>query len=409
MKTASPPPQAALFQPLEVGSLTLANRILRSATYEGLADEKGVPRVEKLARMYSVLAQGGVGAIVTGFTAVSQEGRAMHPGQCGLDTQEKALIWAEVLETMKAFGPSVPVLAQLAHTGRQTLRKVTGQPVVGASSRRCTYFRQRVQTLDGAGIRRIIQDFGEAAERAQDAGFDGVQLHGAHGYLIHQFLSPWTNRRRDEWGERDRFCLEVVQRVRRVCGPEFAVWVKLSGEEDRTPGVTVEDTVRLSRRLQDAGVDLIEISYGTMETALNIIRGECPLDEILKENPLFSHIPRVFQPLWKLLAGPIHLRHLKGFTPLYNLDAASAVKEAVSIPVAVVGGIRTLDHALQCLSEHGLDAVGLSRPLIREPDLPSRWSQGLSTTSTCTNCNLCTVYCDSGEVTKCRSADRAQE
>jgi len=409
MMIATPSPQTALFQPLQVGSLSLANRIFRSATYEGLADQGGVPRVERLARMYSVLATGGVGAIITGFTAVSQEGRAMHPGQCGLDTQEKALIWAGVLEIMKDSGPTVPVLVQLAHTGRQTLGRVTGSPVVGASSRRCTYFRQRVRTLDGLGIRRIIQDFGEAAQRAQDAGFHGIQLHGAHGYLIHQFLSPWTNRRGDEWGERDRFCLEVVQRVRTACGPDFPLWIKLSGEEDRTPGITVQETVRLSQRLQDAGVDLIEISYGTMENALNIIRGECPLDEILEENPLFSDIPSVFQPLWKLLAGPIHLRRQKGFTPLYNLDAAKAVKEAVSIPVAVVGGIRTLDQALQALSEHGLDAVGLCRPLIREPDLPSRWRRGLSTTSTCTNCNLCTVYCDSGEVTKCRSADRASE
>jgi 2,4-dienoyl-CoA reductase-like NADH-dependent reductase (Old Yellow Enzyme family) len=399
---------APLFQPLEVGSLTLANRLFRSATYEGLATEEGVPQVEALGRMYGVLARGGIGAIITGFTAVSQEGRAMHPGQCGIDTEEKARAWAQVLEVVRGAAPPVPILMQLAHTGRQTRRAVTGRPPVGASSRRCTYFKDSVRTLDDAGIRRIIREFGDAALRARDAGLDGVQLHGAHGYLIHQFLSPWTNRQRDTWGERDRFCLEIVRRIRELCGTRFPVWIKLSGEEDRTPGLTAEDTARTSRRLQDVGADLIEISYGTMEWALNIIRGDCPLDEVLEVNPLLSRIPRPFRPLWKVLAGPLHLRRLKPFTPLYNLSAAMAAKDAVSIPVAVVGGVRTVDQALLCLSGGGLDAVGLCRPLIREPDLPTQWRKGTGTESACTNCNLCTVYCDSGEATKCRSTDRVE-
>lgn len=398
---------APLFQPLEVGSLSLANRLFRSATYEGLANEEGVPRVEGLGRVYSALARGGIGAIVTGFTAVSQEGRAMHPGQCGIDTKEKAGAWAQVLEVVRGAAPDVPVLMQLAHAGRQTRRAVTGRPLVGASSRRCTYFKDRVRSLDDARIRRIIKDFGDAALRARDAGLHGVQLHGAHGYLLHQFLSPWTNRRRDIWGERDRLCLEIVGQVRELCGPDFPLWIKLSGEEDRTPGITAEDTARTSRRLQDAGVDLIEISYGTMEWALNIIRGDRPLDEILEVNPLLSGIPRPFRPLWKALAGPLHLRRLRPFTPLYNLSAAMAVGDAVSIPVAVVGGVRTVDQALLCLSGGGLDAVGLCRPLIREPDLPAQWRKGTGTGSACNNCNLCTVYCDSGEATKCRSTDRA--
>jgi 2,4-dienoyl-CoA reductase-like NADH-dependent reductase (Old Yellow Enzyme family) len=407
MNSDRPDAHAPLFQPLELGSLTLPNRIIRSATYEGLADREGMPQVEGLARSYSALAKGGVGAIVTGFNAVSQDGRAMHPGQCGMDTPEKARAWARVLEMVRADAPEVPMVAQLAHTGRQTREEITGQPVMGASSRACGYFKQRVHALDEPSIQRIIRAFGDSALRARDAGFDGVQIHGAHGYLIHQFLSPWTNQRRDAWGEKDLFLLEVIDRVRRACGPAFSVWVKLSGEEDRTPGIRTEDTVRTSKRLQEAGVDLIEISYGTMEIALNIIRGDCPVNEILRVNPLFSHLPPVLRPFWKVLIGPLHLRRLKRFTPLYNLAAAAYVKEALSVPVAVVGGIRTLDHATQCLSRHGMDAVGLCRPLIKEPDLPSRWRRGLTTESTCTNCNLCTVYCDSGEVTKCRSLYRA--
>ncbi len=391
-----------VFRPLTVGPLILPNRLIRSATYEGMADPEGIPRVDALSRLYSALGRGGVGAIVTGFNTVSQEGRAMQTGQCGLDTDEKSKAWAQVLEATRKAAPGVPILAQLAHAGRQTRQEMTGQPVVGASSRSCSYFRERVWTLNDTGIRRIIRSFVAAALRARDAGFDGVQIHGAHGYLIHQFLSPWTNRRKDPWGERDRLCLEVVEEVRKACGTGFSVWVKLSGQEERKPGIRTRDTVRTARRLQEAGVDLLEISYGTMELALNIIRGECPLDEVFRVNPLFSALPRPLHPLGKVLARPMFVWRLKGFTPLYNLPTAAAVKAAVDVPVAVVGGVRSLAQAVRCLRDQSLDAVGLCRPLIREPDLPNLWRRGQSTESSCTNCNLCTVYCDSGEITKCR-------
>ncbi|NQU42798.1 NADH:flavin oxidoreductase [bacterium] len=404
--------RALVFRPLRLGALTLRNRLIRSATYEGLGDRQGMPRVEELTRLYCDLASGGIGAIVTGFTAVSQDGRAMHSGQCGFDSEAKADAWRRVREAVRACDPDVPMIAQLAHTGRQTLETATGKPVVGASSRACTYFRQPVHALDEVGIERIIEAFAAAALRARDAGFDGVQIHAAHGYLIHQFLSPWTNRREDRWGEKDRFCLEVVERVRERCGPGFSVWIKLSGEEDRTPGVRIADTVRTAQRLESAGVDLLEVSYGTMETALNIIRGACPVNVILKVNPLFSHISPHWRPLWKAVVGPKHLYRLKRFTPNYNLAAATAVKEAVSVPVAVVGGIRSLDDAIQCLQGSGgpgLDAVGLCRPLIREPDLPARWRNGAASKSTCTNCNLCTVYCDGAVPTECRTPHRAAD
>jgi len=197
MNSDRPDPQAPLFQPLELGSLTLPNRILRSATYEGLADREGMPQVEGLARTYTALAKGGVGAIVTGFNAVSQDGRAMHPGQCGMDTPEKARAWARILEMVRAAAPEVPMVAQLAHTGRQTREEITGQPVMGASSRECGYFKQPVHTLDEPSIRRIIKAFGDSALRARDAGFDGVQIHGAHGYLIHQ--TPGGRRTSSSW------------------------------------------------------------------------------------------------------------------------------------------------------------------------------------------------------------------
>ncbi|MCE5197986.1 MAG: NADH:flavin oxidoreductase [Armatimonadota bacterium] len=389
-----------LFTELKLRNMTLPNRIIRSATYEGWGEADGTPKPE-LADVYSELARGGVGTIITGFAFVSKVGRAMHPGQCGIDSDDKIGPWRRIIAKVREANPDVKLVMQIAHTGRQTRRQVTGQPVVGASDRPCTYFRQHPRVLDDNSILDIINDFAYAAYRAIRAGFDAVQIHAAHGYLIHQFLSSWTNARTDRWADRPLLLEKVISAVRSKCGYDFPILVKLSAAEDRSPGIRVEDTIETAKRLEKLEIDAVEISYGTMEYALNIIRGAVPIDAVLRVNPMFNRIPGLLKSFWKKFCAPAYLRKFIPFEEDYNLQSASRIWSETELPVICVGGIRTLESMVGIIDSFGIDAIALCRPLICEPDIPRKILSGEFTKSKCTNCNLCTIYCDSQQPLRC--------
>lgn len=393
-------PSDILFAPLELRNVTLKNRLIRSATYEGWGDSNGMPR-PGMADLYLELAHGGVGSIITGFVFVSQAGRAMQPGQCGIDTNAKIAPWQRIIERVHENSPNVQLFMQIAHTGRQTRREVTDLPVAGVSARRCTYFRERIRVLDNAGIEAIVEEFGEAAQRAREAGFDGIQVHAAHGYLIHQFLSPWTNTRKDRWANPLLFLEQVIHSVRKKCGDKFPILVKLSAEDDNMPGIRIEDTIHTVKRLEILQIDAVELSYGTMEYALNIIRGRCPVDIVLEVNPLFNRMPPFPRKLWKIFFLKRYLKRFSPFQENYNADAAERIRKETVLPVFVVGGIRSADSMVKCIEMQKLSAVSLCRPLICEPDLPKKIREGTTERSRCSNCNLCTVYCDSSQTLRC--------
>lgn len=389
-----------LFSSLKLRNVMFKNRIIRAATYEGMADAAGIPG-EALAALYSNLAAGGAGAIITGFVYISKAGRAMQPRQGGIDNAEKAAAWQKIVAQVKSSAPDVRLFMQLAHAGRQTRQTVTGLPVYGVSPRRCTYFRQKTTRLSDQAIESIIGNFAMAASRAKAAGFDGIQLHAAHGYLIHQFLSPWTNTRHDQWGEPTLFLKKTVSAIKVACGDNYPVLVKLSAADDNTPGIRIEDTIKTVKCLEDLGIDAVEISYGTMEYALNIIRGACPVELVLRINPLFNKIPRVLQGIWKAFRADAYKARFYPFEEKYNAKAAARIKQNTTLPVITVGGIRSLRGMTECLVRDGLDAVSLCRPLICEPDLPIKLQTGMSLHSACTNCNDCTIYCDSPHPLRC--------
>lgn len=386
-----------LFTPLALRNITLPNRLVRAATYEGLGEPDGTPRPE-LAELYTRLARAGTGTIITGFCFVSQEGRAMQPGQCGIETNAKIAAWQSVVRHVKAAAPAARLLMQLVHAGRQTRRISTGHPVVGASSRRCLYFRERVRPLADADIRRIVSDFAAAARRAQRAGFDGVQLHAAHGYLIHQFLSPYTNTRTDAWAEGIRFLIEIMSAIKNTCGAAFPVFAKFDGADDR--GLTVSDTIRHIRAVE-SGLDAAEISYGTMEFGLNIIRGGWPVERAFEVNPLLQSVPRPLRGLFRrFVLAPIMKRRIP-FEENYNLAAATQIAKQVSLPLFAVGGFRQASSLRDALANHRLAAVSLCRPFLREPDLARKLRADDEWVSACTNCNLCTVSCDAPHPVVC--------
>ena len=351
--------------------MEIRDKIIRSATFEGTADSVGNPTSDYVG-LYENLAKNGVKNIITGFMFIANEGRAMQKGQAGMDSTDKAEKFKIVTDVVHKYGAKI--YAQLAHTGRQTTG--TGYDIVWASDKKSCYFGETPRTLTTSEVYEIAGQFAAAAFTAKEAGFDGVQLHAAHGYLIHQFLLKTINDRTDEFAEPTYFLEVVIDKVREKCG-DFPLWVKVSGNVDIGNDDGFIGTIKF---LDKQRVDLIEVSYGTMDYALNIFRGSSmPLKAALKHNPIIT------KKNW-LQIIKIALK-TKRYSPVYNLKYAKIAKKYTDIPVSVVGGFRTAEDVKNCETDY----VSLCRPFICEPDL----LRNSDFKSKCTNCNLCAIMADS--------------
>lgn len=378
------PAHSILFTPFRLGALALKNRFVSSATVECLAtaDNRLTPEYLKL---YTRLAKGGVGLIIPGNYFVSPEGRAVDK-QLVLDGDGVVHELRRLTEAVHAHGAQI--VAQLNHGGRQCSPDLIGAKPVSASSVRDGLTRVRPRPLTPEEIERIIRAFGDAARRVKDAGFDGVQINAAHGYLINQFLSGHTNRRKDEWGgplaQRSRFLLRVYERIREAVGAGFPVLVKLNAEDGIARGVTLPESVEVCRRLDALGVDAIEVSGGIKEAGFLTTKGEVPGDLLLEDLGFFKRL------LFKMVEG--RLRRAARFTEGYHLPHAAAIKQSVLAPVIVVGGLRKKATMERLLERGEADLVALSRPFIRQPNLVARMERDPRVTSVgCVSCNRCTV------------------
>ncbi len=385
------------FTPCTLGGVSLRNRILRSATHMGMADDAGRPTTQ-LIRVHERLAKGGVGGIISGYAAVSQQGRSPYPGMLMLHDDALLPAWRELADTVHALG--APMIVQIAHCGRQTRSTVTGLPRVAPSS--CSSGSSKaepVQELDEAGIVGVIDSFVAAALRAREAGADAVQLHAAHGYLLSSFLSPAENLRDDGWGGDTprRFAVfgaildGIAERA-----PGFPVWVKLNAHDGRPGGMRPPEAAAIAGLLQEHGCAAVEVSSGTLADGLYSVRAPAvPAAAALATMPQYAWIPR-----WShgLLAPVLRATvPLPKPTWLYNVDAAREIRAAVDIPVITVGGIRRDDEIRSLLDTGSADAVSMSRPFLRQPALVRRLAGG-DERVTCHDCAHCVLPMEAGPV-----------
>jgi 2,4-dienoyl-CoA reductase-like NADH-dependent reductase (Old Yellow Enzyme family) len=347
---------ATIFEETTINGMTMRNRLIRSATWEGMCDQDGRP-TEKLITLYRDLARGGIGLIITSYAYVRPDGKSL-PGQMGIYTDAFADPFQRMAKAVHDAGGNIAV--QLVHGGGQTDTKTAGRRPIAPSAAKVEQFPEIPEELAKDEIKKIVAAFGNAARRAKAWGFDAVQLHGAHGFLINQFLSPLTHRRTDEYGggmdNRARFLFEVYREVRDKVGADYPVLIKLNAADFIEGGLEIEDAIHVAKRLAETGIDAIEVSAGTPSSGAK---------------------------------SPVRTKITKPEREAYNLELARRIKRAVDCPVIVVGGFRSYEVVEKAIRDDRMDYIALARPLIWEPGLANRWLQGDRRLARCISCNNC--------------------
>jgi 2,4-dienoyl-CoA reductase-like NADH-dependent reductase (Old Yellow Enzyme family) len=351
---------SALMTPLALPcGATLPNRLAKAAMTEGVADEH-LRATDRHASLYRLWSEGGAGLLITGNVQVDRQ-VLERPGNVAIDITDPVTTAPEARSRLAAWARAGTVAGnhlwmQIAHAGRQSPRYVTSQPL-GPSAVQLELLGNyaRPRALTEAEILDLISRFAAAAVVAREAGFTGVQVHGAHGYLISSFLSPVTNRRADAWGgsleNRARFLIETLRAVRAAVGRDFPVALKLNSDDFRQGGFSNEECVQVVRWLNDESVDLLEVSGGNYEQP-RLLGFEGKRSSAMPVRP--------------------STRRREAYFAAY----AETLREVARMPLMITGGFRTRAAMESAIAEGDCDVVGLGRPLCTEPDLPRRLLSG---------------------------------
>jgi len=346
---------ADLFSELRIGTMTVPNRFARSATHDWTAHEDGTVS-QREVEIYTKLGAGGVGLVIMGHEYVRRDGKC-SAGMIGIDSDDKIPGLRTLAEAVHASG-GAKIVSQINFGGAQVPKELASGDILAPSAREDAPDARAMTDNEAEGL---IQAYVDAAVRSKEAGLDGVQLHGAHGYLLNQFLSPLANRRDDAFGGsfdgRALFLRRVVTGIRATLGREFPLLIKIASSDGLEGGLTLDESVKAAATAEELGLDAVEVSGG-MRGAMNTRR------------------PRTIRQ--------------EGFFA----EAAAAFKEALSIPVISVGGYRSMSKMQEIVESGRADMVSLSRPFIREPDLVDKFRRGTSDKAACISCNGCLKHRD---------------
>jgi 2,4-dienoyl-CoA reductase-like NADH-dependent reductase (Old Yellow Enzyme family) len=339
-----------LFDPLQVNMLQLPNRFVRSATFDNLGNDGMVSDAQ--LKLYDVLSKGEIGLIITGGFYPTRNGMGT-PGQLSADTDESIPSLKKLVETVHANGGTIA--GQILHCGFRSRESVIGTQPVGPSAITDPESGNRVRELSAEEIHEMVDAYVQAARRIAEAGFDAVQLHGAHGWFLSAFLSPVMNRREDEWGgsveRRARFLRLICRGIRKMAGPDYPLLIKLGLRDYHPRGKAAAEGIVVARMLESDGVDAIEVSEGIEEK--------------------WGH----------------HIR--KDAVHPYYVEECRQARAALTKPLILVGGMRQLNDMQTVLDESVADAVSFCRPFIQDPHIVAKFRSGEADGSICNSCNEC--------------------
>ncbi|WP_425057867.1 NADH oxidase [Sporomusa carbonis] len=342
-----------ILKPIQIGPMKVRNRIVMPPMVTNYAASDGAV-TERFKAYHQARAKGGVGLIIVEAAYVQVNGKGFQ-NQVGIHKDELISGLRNLTDAVHSYGAKIAV--QLYHAGRQTTSKVTGMSVVAPSPIPCPVKQEMPKELSVDEIKELVEAFGQAARRAKEAGFDAIEIHAGHGYLVNQFLSPYSNKRTDEYGgtceNRMRFPLEVIRRVREEVGESFPMIYRMSAEEYVAGGLTLEETTVFAKKLVEVGISALHISGGVYESSAMIIQPAAITQGCFVEN-------------------------------------AAAIKKAINgeVPVIVAGRIKDPVMAEQIIREGKADLVSMGRALLADPELPKKVAEGKAETiRKCIACN----------------------
>jgi len=352
----------SFFDQTKIKNMNMKNRFLRGGLWEQLADDRG-HMTSELFNIYKELAQGGVGTIITGYTFVTKDEQP-NPGMMGIYDDSFIEEYKEITDIVHSYETNI--IMQIVYGGSQTNMNPTGKLIWGPSAVKNEISQVISTQMTKEDIKTLVKAYGDAALRVKKSGFDGVEMHAAHGYLLSQFLCPHYNRRTDEYGgsieNRGRIIFEIYDEIRNRVGDDFPIFIKINSKDFIQDGLTSEESIIVSKKLAKLGIDAIEISGGNEST-----------QSVLDNN-----------------LGPVRnkVNFGKDRESYFKVHAAKLAEE-VDIPVILIGGNRHLDVMEDILNNTKIKYFSLARPLTSEPALINRWESGDTQKPRCISCNQC--------------------